>query len=221
MIVATPNPRYRFTTRTGSPSDAVVVRETWVENVYQIHARDLTRPGVVVVDIGANIGAVSVYAASLNPRARVIAVEPEPDNLHYLRRNIINNGVRDRVTVCTVAVAGHAGSGYIVDGHGHSVLTATPESNSTPVPITTLATLFTEHSIDECDVLKIDVEGAEYDILAGADIDTLRRVRYLTMEFDAAPDHVFGQTITKLAKYFGIQILGSPERGGYVYARRY
>lgn len=219
MIVRTPNPRYSFTTREGSPSDAAVIRETWVENVYQIHDSDLARKGAVLVDIGANIGAVTIYGVSLG--ASVVAVEPEPDNRNYLLRNILDNKVVDQATVAPEAISSTAGTGWITPGHGHSTLESEPSPGSTRVEIITLADLFDLYEIDECDVLKIDVEGAEYDILAGTDIDTLRRIRYLTLEFDAAPDDVFGPMITKLAKYFGIQILGSPERGGYIYARRY
>ncbi|WP_280473281.1 FkbM family methyltransferase [Nocardia asiatica] len=218
MIVLTPNPRYRFTTRDGSPSDEAVIRETWVENVYQIHASDLTRKGGTVVDIGANIGAVAVYAASLGD-VRVLAVEPEPDNLKYLRQNIDDNGVT--VEVCEAAVSGHRGVGYIMEGHGHSVLHLDPQPNSVEVPVLTLADLFDRYEIGECDVLKVDIEGAEYPLIAGADRDTLCRIRYVTLEFDAAPDEAFGPLVAKLAKTHGIQILGSPERGGYIYARRY
>lgn len=219
MIVLTPNPQYRFVARDGSPSDEAVIRETWSENVYRIFASDLGRPDATMIDLGANIGAVSIYAASLNTQARIIAVEPEPDNLKHLWQNIEANGVG--VQVLEAAISSSPGSGWIVPRHGNSILTFAPQPEATQVAVLALADLFDEYAIDECDVLKIDVEGAEYDIIAGADMDTLARIRYLTLEFDAAPDDVFGPMVAKLAKLFGIQILGSPERGGYIYARRY
>jgi FkbM family methyltransferase len=174
-----------------------------------------------MVDIGANIGAVSIYAASLGDHVRVLAVEPEPDNLKLLRQNIDDNAVAAQVHVCEAAVSGGRGVGYILPGHGHSVLQADPSPDSTEVSVLSLAGLFEDYGIDECDVLKVDIEGAEYPLIAGADLDTLRRVRYLTLEFDAADDETFGAMITKVAKVFNTHILGSPERGGYVYCRRY
>ncbi|TLF74051.1 FkbM family methyltransferase [Nocardia cyriacigeorgica] len=221
MIVLTPNQRYRFHTRDGSPSDEAVIRETWVENVYRIHDSDIAHDGATFVDIGANIGAVTVYAASRNPRARVIAVEPEPDNLGYLRRNLATNEVGGQVYVVPVAVSAAAGAGWIAARHGNSALTDVEEPGSTRVHIVTLAELFDEHGVREADFLKIDVEGAEYDIIAGTDLATLWRIKAIALEFDAAADHVFGPMIAKLAKVFGIEILGSPERGGYIYGRRY
>ena len=49
----------------------------------------------------------------------------------------------------------------------------------------------------------------------------LRKFAYITVEFDNTTDTKFGKLVTKLAHHFGIQVLGSPGRGGYVYARRY
>ncbi|WP_029925465.1 FkbM family methyltransferase [Nocardia otitidiscaviarum] len=220
MKILTPNPRYAFTTRDGSPSDEAVIRETWCENVYQIHPEHVARRGAVVVDIGANIGAVTVYAASLGQHVRVLAVEPERDNLNLLMRNVADNNVEGQVTFAEIAISKTAGMGWIMPGHGHSLLGFEPGTGD-PIRVASLAELFAENDITECDVLKVDVEGAEYGIIAGADRDTLAKVRYLTLEFDAAPDDVFGPLVAKLAKTHGIQILGSPERGGYIYARRY
>jgi FkbM family methyltransferase len=221
MIVLTPNQRYRFHTRDGSPSDEAVIRETWVENVYRIHDSDLIRAGATFVDLGANIGAVSVYAASRAPGLRVIAVEPEPDNLDLLQRNITTNQVDGQVHIARVAVAAEPGRGWIHAGHGNSTLHHEPDPDGTEIEIVTLAELLDTHSVRECDFLKIDVEGAEYDIIDGADLPTLHRINAIALEFDAVGDDRFGPMIAKLAKVFGIEILGSPERGGYVYGRRY
>lgn len=210
MLILTPDPQYRFTTRDGSPSDEAVIREMWAEDVYQLRIVNLD--GATLVDIGANIGAVSVWAASQG--ARVIAVEPEPDNLKYLRMNIADNGVD--VTVDPVAVSDQAGTGFIAAGHGHSQLADT----GTEVAVCTLAELLDRNNVTEC-VLKVDIEGSEYPLIAGADIDTLKRVTFLTLEFDSATDEVFGAMIAKVAKVFNTHILGSPERGGYIYGHRY
>lgn len=220
MIVLTPHQRYRFTARDGSPTDEAVIRETWVENVYRIHESDLARDGAVMVDIGANIGAVTVYAASLGAHVHVVAVEPERENLDYLVRNVAANHVGDQVSVVELAVSTHAGVGSMVPRHGNSTLTYDLTADH-QVGIVSLADLFARNGIDECDVLKIDAEGSEYDIIAGANLTVLRRIRYLTLEFDAADDRRFGAMVAKLAKTHGIEILGSPERGGYIYARRY
>lgn len=214
MIIFTPDLRHRFEGRDGSPTDAIVVRETWVENVYQLGDGDLT--GGIVVDIGANIGAVSVYAASRG--AHVIAVEPEPSNTEMLRRNIALNGYDDRIRCHQLAVTDAAGHAHIMPAHGGSRLT---RDGGWEVETVSLDQLFTLAGVEECAVLKIDVEGTEYDIIAGASMDALARVRFLTLEFDAAPDDRFGALVAKVARLFNTHLIGSPERGGYLYGRRY
>lgn len=213
-IILTPDPDHHFEGRDGSPTDAIVVRETWVENVYQLADSDLE--GGTVVDIGANIGAVSIYAAARG--ARVIAVEPEPSNADMLRRNIALNGYDGQILCHQLAVTDRAGHAFIAPNHGGSRLTS---GSGWEVETVTLDQLFVLAAVDDCSVLKIDVEGAEYDIIAGASMDTLARVRFLTLEFDAAPDDRFGALVAKVAKLFNTHLIGSPERGGYLYGRRY
>jgi len=213
VIVYTPNVRYSFECRDGSPSDALVVRETWVENVYRIHREDITDGGVML-DIGANIGAVSVYGASLG--AYVVAVEPEPDNRLYLERNMrqVDTGYR----ILPVAIGDRDGAVKLVPAHGNSHIS---DVGTVDVRMMTLEAALEDAGVGQVDVCKIDIEGSEYPLIEATPRDVLRRIRYLTMEFDARPLDVFGAMVSKLACDFGITILGSPERGGYIYARRY
>lgn len=217
MIVLTPHQKHRFLTRDGSPSDEAVIRETWVENVYQIHDSDLADTGILV-DIGANIGAVSVYAASLGEHVQVIAVEPEPDNLTYLEKNLADNQVADRVQVRAVAVTDWHGTAQIEPRHGNSRIV--DHGSGITVDSITLDQVFADLP-DGCDILKMDIEGSEREVIAEASLTTLAKIRYLTMEFDAAPDAEFGAMVAKIAKVFNTHIIGSPERGGYIYGRRY
>ena len=222
QLMLTPDHRYSFIIREDSSVvvyDGVLVRETWVENVYQIHKSDFDGTGVLV-DIGANIGTVSVYGASLG--AKVIAVEPEPENVRILHENIRRNHVTHQVTVMQTAVHFDSGEGYMTPNRGNGALVFEELPGSTPTSVMTLAELLDQAGVEECDVCKIDVEGSEAYIIAGASLQTLRRIRYLTMEFDGTCDDVaWGLMVTKIAKYGNTHIIGSPERGGYIYSRRY
>lgn len=213
MIIDTPNKDFKFTVREDSNEhcDEAVVRETWLENVYQLN-EDLTNN--IVIDIGANIGAVSIYCASKG--ARVIAVEPEPDNLKYLKLNAENNNVR--IEIMPVAVADKFDSMRISERQGNSKLN---KKTGTVVDVIPLEEVFKRKNIAECSVLKVDIEGAEYAMIDGASIETLNRIRYITLEFDSADEKTFGKMLYKLAKVFNLHIIGSPDRGGYIYGHRY
>lgn len=71
--------------RDGHPTDRQTIEEVWADDQYGIDRGMVA--GKVVVDVGANIGAFSVLAASLGA-ARVVAFEPEPGNAEILRKNV-------------------------------------------------------------------------------------------------------------------------------------
>ena len=116
------------------------------------------RPGDLFLDIGANIGSYSVYAAECG--AQVIAVEPVPHNAARVRENLDLNGYPGQVV--QKAVSDRPGSVRITndeDSYNHLVAEGGIE-----VTATTLDELLG----DRCAVAKIDVEGAEELVLAGA-----------------------------------------------------
>jgi len=128
------------------------------------------RPGATVVDVGANIGVIAACAAMrVGPSGRVVAIEPAEDNLAVLRENVHRNRL-EQVTV----VAGAAGRrretrDLYVRGDVSAVNSFFPEScygsvtSVTHVPVAPVDDLVS----GEVALVKIDVEGAELDVLAG------------------------------------------------------
>jgi FkbM family methyltransferase len=204
--------------------DFKVINETWTENVYRIHQGQFFGAGVFV-DVGANIGAVSLFVDSFNKsrddnnKIKVYAIEPEPNNLHLLNQNIQNNPT-ENITVVSNAIW-HKETMVSISNRGGNSSIVDLEEDSSEVLAITLETLFSTYSIEEVDVMKIDIEGAEFDLIINTPAETLAKINRLVLEFDKSFDGRFGQMIEKLSKQFGIDILGSPERGGYVYANRY
>jgi hypothetical protein len=104
---------------------------------------------------------------------------------------------------------------------GNSSIVNLENENKTEVLAITMESLFSKYNIKEVDVMKIDIEGAEFDLIINTPAETLAKINRLVLEFDKSFDGSFGKMAEKLAKQFGIEILGSPERGGYIYANRY
>lgn len=218
-----------FRPRPGSPDDMTVVGEVWRENVYRIHDGHL-KPGDVVVDLGANIGAFTVLAAKLG--AAVIAVEPDIRNVWTLNENTQWNAVADQVAVVRGAAGPAARQGFLVlpdgppSGHGKVEFTGARDGGW-PVPVWALSTLFTVCQVNAgpaegIAVLKVDIEGGEWPLLDDTSDETLRRVRYLTMEWHAPmPDGALGQLVQRLAEWFQVEMIGRPSAGGMLYATRY
>ncbi|HEY8739381.1 MAG TPA: FkbM family methyltransferase [Candidatus Dormibacteraeota bacterium] len=137
----------------------------------------LLRPGMNVVDAGANVGEYTLLAAQgAGPTGRVLAVEPNPLAAERLRRNLNLNRL-DTVTVAACAVGRVAGAATL-SYHPEDLRTGRilelvggPEEagmRQQEVPMRPLADLVSELGWDRIDAIKVDVEGAEADALQGA-----------------------------------------------------
>lgn len=119
----------------------------------------------VAVDVGANLGNHTAYFAK-HLGYRVVSIEPEEQNVELLRENIEVNGLLDSVTVHPVAAMAEAGAVSLeqrIEGNRGTFFARATESG---VESTTLDELVGEQDVA---LIKIDVEGAELDVLSGAE----------------------------------------------------
>jgi FkbM family methyltransferase len=132
------------------------------------------RPGMTVFDIGAHAGYYTLIASRLvGGSGHVVAFEPAPRNLRYLRRHLSHHV--SNVTVLEAAVSDRAGVERFDLGAG-SYLGRLDPAGTIDVRTTTLDELVTGRSVPSPHVLKLDIEGAESDALVGA-AGILREVR--------------------------------------------
>ncbi|MGE0767238.1 MAG: FkbM family methyltransferase [Hyphomicrobiaceae bacterium] len=147
--------------------------------VQEALARHL-RPGDVFYDIGANIGFLTVIGARLvAAEGHVVAFEPVPENADAVRRNcelnsfghvrVLQTAVSNSVGTAALQVAHHAGGAALAD-----VALPVDRKGTITVPTTTVDTLIAQQQVPPPSLVKIDVEGAELNVLLGMR-DTLRR----------------------------------------------
>lgn len=122
-------------------------------------------PGFVVVDIGANCGAFTLFAAkAVATTGRVISIEPMPAMLDRLRFNARANGFTN-ITILETAVGAGTGTAELhVRGRNHGESTLVPNGSADrvlQVPVATLADLVAASGVHQLDALKIDIEGFE------------------------------------------------------------
>ena len=134
----------------------------------------------LIVDCGANVGYSSAYFLSRFPTARVIAVEPFPENAEQCRHNLRSYG--DRVEVHQAAVWG-ADTDLVLDhvyaGHEWAVKVRPAQSGETPsVQGLSVSSL----TMDEIDILKVDIEGSEIELFGDIAETWLPRVRNIVIE---------------------------------------
>lgn len=168
-------------------------------------ARMLVRPGDTVIDVGAHVGHYTLlFADAVGPAGTVIAAEPFPPNRERLAANVASADVGDRVTVLPYALS---------DGSGPAQLFANPRNSGdnhlwytqgwlhVPIECRRLDDLLDESS--DVDLIKIDVQGAEVQVLRGMR-KLLRAQKRLTVFVELWPLGVrhMDATLEEFASFF-------------------
>lgn len=167
--------------------------------------RRLVRPDMVVADVGANIGMLTlVMAWATGPTGRVYAFEPEAVPRSNLEKMKYLNGL-SWVEVRDQAVGAEAGqlTFHVSDIIGHSSLYALPETEGSREIQVEVVRLDDVAPAKRMDVVKIDVEGAELDVLAGMS-GLIARNKDLAIVAEFGPEHLkrVGQTPAQWFKAF-------------------
>jgi FkbM family methyltransferase len=180
-------------------------------------------PGGGFVDVGANAGDFTVWAAKVGgPATRVLAVEAEPGNATWLRRTATRNRLDDRVTVVAAAasdvegevellITAKNGTHSIVESELHKVQAVFRPLRRVTIPAHPLDDLIARSVLERVDLVKIDVEGAELLVLRGAP-QLLGGSKPLTLLIDLHFGVDVGELAALLQGYgFTLSLEGEPD----------
>jgi FkbM family methyltransferase len=210
-----------FEPRPGT-TDAEVIGEVWTRNDYRVRPEGFS--GTVCLDVGANCGAFSVLAAKAG--ARVIAVEPEPQNRARLLHHLALNRVVDRVEVLTEAITDRTGDRLrIADTGGGAHL----DVDGVEVYSLSFADLIAKYA--PVHLVKFDAEMAEWLAFESVTAEYLREnVKRISLEWhspivmphlqhldDGRHMERWASLVAKLADCGRLEIFGHPERGGLLW----
>ncbi|NNF25929.1 MAG: FkbM family methyltransferase [Gemmatimonadetes bacterium] len=184
--------------------------------LWDVHERDaladVVRQGTTFVDVGANVGGYTFWAASrVGPEGTVVAVEATPALVEQLRFNVDQNDLASRIRIAPVAVSDETGECEFVlhvKNPGENRLASVEGESGTrvTVPMRTLAQVLTEAEVESVDVMKVDIEGAE------------RRV--LEAFFAQAPSGLWPRFLMVEAKGGSMDLILWLEDKGYALVRR-
>ncbi|WP_165440465.1 FkbM family methyltransferase [Rubripirellula amarantea] len=181
---------------------------------YRVYREDKT-----IVDLGANIGVFAVFAKHCSPEAKIVAVEPFPENLQRLDSTLAENNLSDTIATRGIAVSGADGEVRFdaspdIPSHSRKISEngASPsQTTQVTVPALSLKTFLDTEELEQVDFLKMDIEGAEYDAILNTDPETLKRIKRMGIEY-----HQHGhQSITDHLKKAGFAITYHPKSGPY------
>lgn len=196
----------------GNP-DTPLYFNVGVAGVYEPHItsvfRKVLRPGHTVVDVGTNAGWFTLLSArAVGPTGKVLSFEPEPGNFAALTRNIELNGFRqvatfplalfDRVGELPLTLSATASA-------WHSMVLPVGET-SVRVRTALLDATLAEARVEHVDLIKIDVEGAEPNVLLGAS-RTLERTDHLVVEWNPGVWKGREELVTRLYELFEVHAI--------------
>ncbi len=172
------------------------------------------KEGDSVIDIGGNIGMISIFLAKKYPFIKIYAFEPVKQNYENFLKNIeINNIPKGTITVENKAVTHDKRNiSMSVCYHnmgGSRVSTDSKQTESIKIPSVTLQNIFDQYKINKLKLLKIDCEGSEYEILYNTLPKTLMNIEYLKGEFHTVKDSDVKNCPEQLIEFCGKYI--SPE----------
>jgi len=161
----------------------------------------------VILDIGGNIGVASIFFARLFPDAKIHTFEPVPANLELLRKNV---ETLKNVTVHPVALGKADAStqifwseedanlgGFSLYGNNANV------GKSITIDVRRSSTYLAQHGITAADLIKIDTEGAEFDILTSLDDTMLGKAKWIVGELHGIADF---EVLAHLSQAFDIDV---------------
>lgn len=176
-------------------------REIFSGNTYYL---ELENPSPNILDGGAHIGLFTLYYKQLYPEATILAIEPLAENIVFLEENIYENQL-EGVSTEHVAIAGHNGAmkfyfdstpekWFSTAGLFEGAWNGAQKTESRTVPTKTLSSYLEKQYFD---LVKLDIEGAEFEVISEAKALLSRSKQYL-IEFHPRN----GQRVEELEKIF-------------------
>jgi FkbM family methyltransferase len=159
-------------------------------------AADSDRP--VILDCGANIGYTSLHYKRQHPGAQITAFEPDPEFVPRLRRNLARNGASDVVIVEAAVWTSDGRAPWVMEGKDGSRLVTDPTAPSIEVPTVDLA----RYLARDIDLLKLDIEGAEFALIPHL-ASHLGRVKNILVECHLMEQSSYGELARLLTTLTG------------------
>jgi FkbM family methyltransferase len=150
----------RFSYRPGT-TDLLVLEQVFVDREYDVDSID---PNEVeyILDLGSNIGVTAMLWAQRYPNARMILVEPDPENFELLKEN--TEAFKDRCLLLNAAVSnecGHTSFFRSEREYGHSIIKTEDCVSELRVETMTVPAILRRAGFPRVDLLKMDIEGGE------------------------------------------------------------
>jgi FkbM family methyltransferase len=196
-----------------SEADESVFHEIFVNRDYVVVEDIVSEAGAAILDIGAHIGLFSMYARGLNDNVKIFAYEPAPENFAAMKEHFKENHISG-IVVKNVAVTEKEGETVLFlseDSHNHSIwnLFGT-KMRQVKVPTVSMAKIFerdlAKQGVNFCDLVKMDCEGAEFEILESMKAEVFKKIGSFYIEYHEYVDGKKGENLVKILQRNGFKV---------------
>jgi len=157
--------------------------------------KSVIKPGDIFIDVGAHIGAYSIPVAKLG--GKVFAIEPAPKVFEALTENIKINSLDDKVVAINAAAySSNSEVKFLEEPLEFTTVGYIDNSGELSVKAITLDKITNDYNLRVIKLLKIDVEGAELEVLKGAN-ETLEKTEYVIIEVRETTERQVRQMLEK------------------------
>ena len=218
-----------FETRSGlkikirvNSTDLMALTHVWMIQEYSGDDFPISNDDVII-DVGAHIGLFALFASQFCKNGKIFCYEPIKENYKILIENIEMNQIQN-IFPNNLAVTKETSRVKIFlndDQSGHSMFIQ--NKNFVEVDSKSLSDIFIDNGIKECDFLKLDCEGAEYEIVESLPSDLFTKINKTAIEYhmvDTKPE-LLEQLINKLKQFsFSVHTRSLFADIGFLFAKK-
>ena len=166
----------------------MALTHVWLIGEYKSENFDI-KDTDIIIDIGGHIGLFSLYASQFCKNGLIYSFEPVPENYNLLIDNIQSNDLNQIKTFnLEVSNSNSNVKLYLNDDEaGHSIFSKS--SKTITVDAISLQQIFDDNNIENCNFLKLDCEGTEYEILQNLPLSYFNKIEKIVIEYHMADSH--------------------------------
>ena len=203
-------------------TDLMALTNVWMIKEYEIEKFDINKNDIII-DVGAHIGLFSLLVSKFCLDGKIFSFEPIQNNFNLLVDNLESNKLKN-IFPFNLAVSKNSSEIKLFldnDDSAHSIFEK--NNNFITVKSISLQKIFDENNINSCKILKLDCEGAEYEIIDSLPEEYFNKVQNIIIEYhlaDSKPE--LGKNLISKIKNAGFKITTKPHHNdmGFLIAKK-